>query len=44
MILDILDAFIHPKYVGAKAYFDVAILETKNISFSRGIKPVCSPR
>jgi hypothetical protein len=44
LILDILGAFKHPQYVGAQAYFDVAILETKNITFSRGIRPVCFPR
>ena len=33
----------HPKYDGTKAHFDVAILETEELEFSRFKLPVCLP-
>ena len=44
LILDILNYFKHPENDGVRAYFDVAILETENVTFSRGISPVCLTR
>ncbi len=41
--LDIINKFIHPEYDGKASYFDVAILETEKITFSRAVRPVCLP-
>ena len=41
--LEIIKKFVHPNYDGIKSYFDVAILETEEITFSRAISPVCLP-
>jgi hypothetical protein len=40
LILEILEAFVHPDYIQGRAYFDIAILVTENVTFSEGIKPV----
>ncbi len=42
-VLSILDATIHPKYNGASSYYDIAVLKTKKITFSRRKIPVCLP-
>jgi hypothetical protein len=39
--LRIVNKFIHPGYDGVASYFDIAILETEEITFSRAIRPVC---
>jgi hypothetical protein len=44
LIVDILEAFVHPEYDQGKAYFDVAIFVIESVTFSRGISPVCLPR
>jgi hypothetical protein len=45
IILDILEATVHPEYIDKIAYFDIAILVTSHsVTFSRGILPVCLPR
>ena len=41
--LDIIKIFVHPKFDGEASYFDVAILETEEITFSRAVRPVCLP-
>ncbi len=41
--LDIIKKFIHPEFDGVASYFDVAILETEEITFSSKVKPVCLP-
>ena len=43
-ILDILATHIHPQYVPTVAYYDVAILETEKLNFSRKVRPVCLPK
>ena len=43
MILDILNTFIHADYDRETVYYDVAVLETKPLNFSRAIQPVCLP-
>ncbi len=42
-ILDILKIFIHPDYNGITAYYDVAIIVTDIVTFSRRISPICLP-
>jgi hypothetical protein len=42
-VLQILNSFVHPKYDYKSSYFDIAVLETKNIQISRRINPVCLP-
>ena len=41
--LDILDTFVHPNYNGVAAYFDVAVLETEPLVFSKSIRPGVDP-
>ena len=41
--LEVLQTVVHPDYDGKSAYYDVAILETKPVIFSRAILPVCLP-
>jgi len=41
--LEILQMYVHPDYDGKSAYFDIAILETKPIEFSKAILPICLP-
>jgi len=41
--IQILHTLVHPDYDGKSAYFDVAILETKPLTFSKAILPVCLP-
>ena len=43
-ILDILFTHVHPQYAAAVAYYDVAILETHNLTLSRNVRPVCLPK
>ena len=42
--VDIKNKFIHPRYNGKAAHFDVAVLETDNIDFTESIYPVCLPQ
>ncbi len=35
---------IHPKYNSVTSYYDVAILETSPITFSKFISPICLPQ
>ncbi len=44
LILNILSISIHPDYNGVAAYFDVAVIKTKDVTFSEFIRPVCLPR
>ena len=44
LILDISRIIIHPDYDGVTSYYDVAVLETSMLNFSRGINPICLPR
>ncbi len=41
--LDILNQTLHPNYTGDASYYDVAILETPALNFSRSISPICLP-
>jgi len=41
--LDVLNHSVHPNYDGVSSYYDVAILETAHVNFSRAISPVCLP-
>jgi hypothetical protein len=34
---------MHPNYDGVASYYDVAILETAHVNFTRAISPVCLP-
>ena len=44
-VLDIFKSFIHPNYKKSTAYYDVAILQTKeSIEFSNSIGPICLPK
>jgi hypothetical protein len=43
-ILDIQDIAKHPQYNGITAYFDIAVIETDDVTFSKGVSPVCLPR
>lgn len=42
MPLNILDVALHAKY-DKTAYFDVAIITTDKISFSKKVRPICLP-
>ncbi len=42
-VLSIIEATVHPKFNGVSAYYDVAVLKTKKITFSRAKIPVCLP-
>ena len=42
-VLNILEKNFHPDYRIEKAYFDVSILETTPLTFSRSIYPICLP-
>jgi hypothetical protein len=44
LILDIRSISKHPQYNGVAAYFDVAVIKTKDVTFSEFIRPVCLPR
>ena len=44
LILNISRIIIHPDYDGVTSYYDVAVLETLPVIFSRGINSVCLPR
>jgi hypothetical protein len=43
LILDIQRAFLHPRYDGKTAYFDIAVVETGTVGFTKFISPVCLP-
>jgi hypothetical protein len=43
LILDIERVFLHPRYDGVTAYFDIAVVETRDVTFSNFISPVCLP-
>jgi hypothetical protein len=34
-----LNIYKHPKYDSIKAYYDIAIIKTEKLEFSRGVKP-----
>ena len=38
--LDMKHIFVHPRYDGNSAYFDVAIVETDSLRFSDFIRPI----
>ncbi len=40
MDLDMKRILVHPDYDGKSAYFDVAIAETDNLTFSDFIQPI----
>ena len=42
-ILNILEKQFHPDFHIENAYFDVAVLETKPVTFSLSIYPICLP-
>jgi hypothetical protein len=42
--MPIIDATIHPKYNGVSSYYDIAVLKTKKITFTREKIPVCLPK
>jgi hypothetical protein len=44
LLLDIVRVSLHPNYNGRTSYFDVAIVETQSIIFSKLISPICLPR
>jgi hypothetical protein len=44
LILDILSIAKHPLYNGVAAYFDIAVIETTNVTSSEAIRPLCLPR
>jgi hypothetical protein len=44
LILDIQVISRHSQYNGITAYFDIAVIETETVTFSRAITPVCIPR
>ena len=41
--MSIIDVTIHPKYNRVSSYYDVAVLKTTKITFSRAKIPVCLP-
>ena len=41
--MDINKQIVHPKYDEVSSYYDVAILETSPVTFSKFISPVCLP-
>jgi hypothetical protein len=44
LFLKILEATVHPLYNHKSAYFDIAVLVTEAVTFSKAIKPVCITR
>lgn len=44
IFLDILTQTIHPKYNGMASYYDVAVLETSPVTFTKLISPICLPQ
>ena len=42
--LDIYNISIHPMYNSVASYYDVAILETSPVTFSKFISPICLPQ
>jgi len=42
--LDIYNLTIHPKYNTLTSYYDIAILETSPVTFSKFINPICLPQ
>jgi hypothetical protein len=43
LFLDIERVFLHPNYDRKTAYFDIAVVVTGNVPFSKFINPVCLP-
>jgi hypothetical protein len=43
LILDIKAVSLHPDYDLKTAYFDIAVVETENVTFTNYISPVCLP-
>jgi hypothetical protein len=43
LFLDIERVFLHPNYDRITAYFDIAVVVTGNVTFSKFINPVCLP-
>ena len=43
-VVEVVQSFVHPKYDSVKAYFDIAVLETEEVEFTRVIGPICLPR
>jgi hypothetical protein len=41
--LDIQRVSIHPNYDGVAAYFDIALIETATVDFTKFISPICLP-
>ncbi len=41
--LEILKSIVHPDYNTQAVYYDVAILLTENVTFSKFIRPICLP-
>ena len=41
--LEIIKSHPHPDFDNETAYFDVAVLETEKVNFSRSIRPICLP-
>jgi len=41
--LEILNSTVHPDFDTVSAYYDVALLLTKKVTFSRFIRPICLP-
>jgi hypothetical protein len=41
--LDIQRVSIHPNYDGVAAYFDIALIETATVEFTKFISPICLP-
>jgi hypothetical protein len=44
LILNVTASFKHPDYTGDTVYFDIAVLETEEITLSKYRTPVCLPR
>jgi hypothetical protein len=44
LILNVIAIFKHPEYTEGAIYFDSAVLETEEITFSKSRTPVCLPR
>jgi hypothetical protein len=43
LILGIQAVSLHPKYDLKTAYFDIAVVETEAVTFTKYISPVCLP-
>ena len=41
--LSINKTFVHPNYNGKSAYFDIAVIQTDYVPFSKNIQPICLP-